>query len=468
MRRSALLLLVAVLSTVTGTALIGAGLVLVRPATGSSTATTTIGPVSAYVAAVNQLLRTGDATALDAVVADDFVDHGPSAVFGSDRAGLTRHVRVLRASYPDLAFSLDDALSSGSRVSVRLTAKGQRARTFLGTPMPDGRSTWTTWELFRVERGQVVERWATDLGVDLYQPLTAQPGDLRIDHAVVVAVARLRPVREMVVPAVLPGAAVVAVEDGEVRVRSDRAWHIGRDGSGVVSTVPAGVEVALRPADVASLPAGTATVHASDARSSFVVVVALPATPDDDTERWARAQGDAAAPGSDLLAAFLQPEVTGPTIGAGLLVDRLARIRPPATMDDVVRVDLGRIVLRPGAGVQLPPIAGARGIAVEAGEIELAPMDGRLEIQQSPREGGIASSLRIGEPVALTSGDAAIIPSDHDADVRNTADVPIAIVIAVLAPSEGSTTLPTPTQVAIASPTPFSDAGAGSTRGRPS
>jgi predicted SnoaL-like aldol condensation-catalyzing enzyme len=434
LRRSALLLFLAVLAAATGTALVGAGLVLLRPATVGATAPT--GPVAAYVAAANRLLRTGDATALDAVLADDFVEHGPGAVFGPDRAGLARYLRVLRAAEPDLALSLDDALVSGPRVAVRLTAHGPGARTFLGTPVADGASTWTTWELFRIAGGKVAEHWASDPAVDLYQPLTARAGDLPIGDAAVVAVARLRPVGQVTGPVALPGAAAVAVEDGAVRVRADRAWRVDRDGDASAGTVPAGADATLDPGDVAFVPAGAATVRAAEARASLVVAVAVSAALVADTERWAQTPGGTTAPGNDLVAALLHPELTGPAIGGGWRVDRVVRVRPPATANDAVRIELGRVVLRPGTGFTLGDGAGVGGVADEAGALALAAMDGRTEIQRAPGGHGSAPMLRLGEPVALAPGDAVVVPPGDAAAVRNGGATPAVALVVVMAPTD--------------------------------
>jgi hypothetical protein len=67
-----------------------------------------------------------------------------------------------------------------------------------------------------------------------------------------------------------------------------------------------------------------------------------------------------------------------------------------------------------------------------------------LEIQHSPRDGGLATSLRIGEPLALAPGDAVIVPNGHDAELRNTGEAPAVVLIAVLAPNDAATLSSTP------------------------
>jgi quercetin dioxygenase-like cupin family protein len=289
----------------------------------------------------------------------------------------------------------------------------------------------------------------------------------------------------------LPGDAVVVVEDGEVSAHSSEVGRITRAGDGITTAITPGIDVTLFPGDVAFLPAGSSTVRASDPRSSFIVAVAIPETTAAETRRWDLDETGAESDEGGLVTAMLHAGAEGPVTAEGMLVDRLAWIRPLVALADEVGLDLGRVILRPGASLHLRSHADARGIAIEAGELELDSMDGRLEIQQSLSEGWLTSSFRIGEAVTLATGDAVIVPMDHDAELRNIGDVPSTILIVVLASGEAPPSSPmpttvaisigdppissivqsllsTPTAVAIASPAPFSVPNDGPALGHPS
>ncbi|HET8522455.1 MAG TPA: hypothetical protein VFL82_04420, partial [Thermomicrobiales bacterium] len=65
MRRSALLLFTAILAGATGIALVAASFLLVSSSPVAGSADASMQPISAYVAALNQMLQTGDPTELD-------------------------------------------------------------------------------------------------------------------------------------------------------------------------------------------------------------------------------------------------------------------------------------------------------------------------------------------------------------------------------------------------------------------
>jgi predicted SnoaL-like aldol condensation-catalyzing enzyme len=470
MRRSALLLFVAILATVTGAGLIGTGLVLTRPAQGSGQSRAATDAVTAYIAAVNAALRTGAVDALDQVVSDDFVEHGPAVALGADRTGLERYLRALRTTYPDLRLTIDEVVSTDTLVSVRLTSHADRVATFPGAPRLARLGAWTTVELFRLERGKIAEHWAGDNGVDLYEPLSTRSASMPIDGIVTIAVARMRAAGPETGWVTLPGAAVVVVEDGQVSARAGEGWRIDREGSRTPVAVPPSGEVTLDPGDVAFLPAAGSEVHTSDQHAAFLVAVAISAATFDTIDRNDQ-NGATSEPARDGLVETLLGRGSGVQFTtSGMLVDPLARLRPPATADHEAGIGFGLVVLRPGTDLRLDAFAGMRGIAVETGAIALDPFDGRAEIELARHSSEATPAIRVGGAVALGTGDAVVVPPDVPAELRNTGDTPAVLLLVVAAHAHAAvpSSSPTPSQTGRPSVSATAATGDDPVNGHPS
>ena len=81
-------------------------------------------------------------------------------------------------TFPDVAYTIDELLVSGERVTVRWTATGTQSGTLWGIVPPTGRRvTWRGLHLLTVRNARVVEVWAVadllsilqqlDVGLDL-------------------------------------------------------------------------------------------------------------------------------------------------------------------------------------------------------------------------------------------------------------------------------------------------------------
>ncbi len=96
--------------------------------------------------------------ALAATFAPEFVDHdGPDPRDG--RAALQRALPLLLAACPDTRLTIEQLLGEGDRVAVRVRGEATHSATVMGIPPTGKRIMWTENELFRFERGQIVESW---------------------------------------------------------------------------------------------------------------------------------------------------------------------------------------------------------------------------------------------------------------------------------------------------------------------
>jgi predicted ester cyclase len=94
---------------------------------------------------------------LDKLVAADFVEHQYLGESGPH--GIKSLISQLRAAFPDLEMSIEDAVSSGDKVWARLRCQGTHKGPLMGIP-PTGRKIDTTaLEVCRFSRGKLVEHW---------------------------------------------------------------------------------------------------------------------------------------------------------------------------------------------------------------------------------------------------------------------------------------------------------------------
>lgn len=132
--------------------------------------------VRRYFAAVNG----GDEAALDALVADDYVEHVPGA--GGGRESVKRHLAMFRSGFPDIRFNVEALLGEGDDVVARTVTEGTHSGEFMGHP-PTGRPFRANGiEMFRVRDGRVAEHWGVfdTLGMlwqlGLYRPVSREAG----------------------------------------------------------------------------------------------------------------------------------------------------------------------------------------------------------------------------------------------------------------------------------------------------
>jgi steroid delta-isomerase-like uncharacterized protein len=115
---------------------------------------------------IDALFTNGDLDAVDRYLAPDFVNHDPFPGFAPDREGLRQTARVFRQAFPDWHSQLEALIAEGDLVTERFTARGIHQGEIMGVA-PTGREVVLAGiNIFRVQDGQLVERWGRtdDLG----------------------------------------------------------------------------------------------------------------------------------------------------------------------------------------------------------------------------------------------------------------------------------------------------------------
>jgi len=117
----------------------------------------------------------GEPAIVDEICSADLVEHqfglagaGPDAVQHVKDA-----IRDVHTAFPDIAFTIEDAVESGDTIWVRVRGRGTATGPFFGPP--SGRSVeFTVVDIARVVDGRIVEHW----GVPDRFALLAQTGIL--------------------------------------------------------------------------------------------------------------------------------------------------------------------------------------------------------------------------------------------------------------------------------------------------
>ncbi|MFC0547843.1 ester cyclase [Kutzneria chonburiensis] len=98
---------------------------------------------------------------LDEVMVADFVDHHPGLV---DVTSLEVYRKNLAGVIDalEMVATPEDVVGAGDQVFTRILLTGKHVGDFLGQAPTGNELRWYTHELWRVEDGRFVERWAVD------------------------------------------------------------------------------------------------------------------------------------------------------------------------------------------------------------------------------------------------------------------------------------------------------------------
>jgi steroid delta-isomerase-like uncharacterized protein len=124
---------------------------------------------------IDALFTRGELNAVDRYLAPGFVNHDPFPGFASDREGFRRIGQVFRQAFPDWHSQLEALIAEGDLVAERFTARGTHQGELMGVA-PTGREvTLAGINIFRVQDGQLVERWGRTDDLGLLQQLGIVP-----------------------------------------------------------------------------------------------------------------------------------------------------------------------------------------------------------------------------------------------------------------------------------------------------
>jgi len=101
----------------------------------------------------------GDQHALDAIVADGFVEHEDTPGIPPGKDGLKQFVAMLHKAFPDVVFRVADVASEADKVWARVVVTGTQRGDYFGIP-PTGRTIHIeVFDVCRIAGSQITEHW---------------------------------------------------------------------------------------------------------------------------------------------------------------------------------------------------------------------------------------------------------------------------------------------------------------------
>jgi len=82
---------------------------------------------------------------------------------------------MLRSAFPDFKATIDDILTEGDKVVIRMTWTGTQKGEFMGVPATGKRVSFGVIDIIRIANGKVVEHWGQMDSMSLMQQLGAIP-----------------------------------------------------------------------------------------------------------------------------------------------------------------------------------------------------------------------------------------------------------------------------------------------------
>ena len=116
---------------------------------------------------IDRLFTKGDLGAVDAFLAEDFVNHDPPFGAPADREGMRAAGAMFRAAFPDWHSDCGLLIGEGDLVVEQFTASGTQRGEIMGAAATGRAVTLSGINVFRVRDGRIVERWGRldDLGL---------------------------------------------------------------------------------------------------------------------------------------------------------------------------------------------------------------------------------------------------------------------------------------------------------------
>jgi predicted ester cyclase len=125
-----------------------------------------------------ELWGAGKLDVADELYAPNYVDHvgrGPEGSRVVGPAGIKQAVMQFRRAFPDLSYTVEDALAERDLVMTRFSARGTFKGSFLGAA-PTGRTvSYTGMDLNRIAGGKIVESWVNYDALALLQQVGLMP-----------------------------------------------------------------------------------------------------------------------------------------------------------------------------------------------------------------------------------------------------------------------------------------------------
>lgn len=122
------------------------------------------------------VLNTGNLTAVDELIASDYVSHYPTGYdFGGGPEDVKQIVTMVRTGFPDVRFTVKDLIAEGDKVVGRWTFRGTHTGNFMGIPPTGKQASVMGIAIYRIANGKIAEAWVAWDQMGLMQQLGVVP-----------------------------------------------------------------------------------------------------------------------------------------------------------------------------------------------------------------------------------------------------------------------------------------------------
>ena len=113
-------------------------------------------PTTAVATRFYELYGNGEIDRVLDLLGEDYVSHGFG---GGGRDSLRQSLEGFRAAFPDVAFTVEDTITEGDKVAVKITFRGTHQGPFAGVAASGNPIEVGGCDVFRVCDGKIVEAW---------------------------------------------------------------------------------------------------------------------------------------------------------------------------------------------------------------------------------------------------------------------------------------------------------------------
>src|SRR5690242_7563779 len=92
----------------------------------------------------SDVINKGDTVIMKLIMAESFTDHNAAPNFSKGIEGFKQFLAMVSTAYPDVQVKIEDIITEGDKVVVRLTINGTQTGILMGNIPPSGKhAVWT-------------------------------------------------------------------------------------------------------------------------------------------------------------------------------------------------------------------------------------------------------------------------------------------------------------------------------------